>query len=260
MAQPLLDDEHSPDSSAAATATGAAAEEDSQGVLLEYILHHGAAIGPNSSIMQPDQVRGRPFLGGGGVALEGWLIHCTKHRQAAVYPMQPSMPAFPLSCAIKSTSKQLHCLCSPRLQVALYLPSGAHPRAGVLRAVARDHQDAGPPSDSTGASALASGRLPYDSWVDSDGRLGDNLQPPLRGGFPQLRDGEWHHVMLITGAAGDGGSTSSDKGFQLYVDGQLRGEMAAGATRSGDGSELQVRGVGGGGCMVTVMMSACVLH
>jgi hypothetical protein len=92
-------------------------------------------------------------------------------------------------------------------EVHIYLPELAHPHTGVVRTIVRDASD--PPEGAT------------PTFLDSDGCVSD---PQCRGNDAtgaDPTDGGWHQIVVTTSVAGG-------KGFELYVDGELAGDILEG--------------------------------
>lgn len=96
------------------------------------------------------------------------------------------------------------------LQMSIYFPEQQHQRYGVLRAVVKDTNNEN--NSSTRGEMV---------FLDSDGRVANNIATPqLTGGNP-MSDGKWHMVTVTT-------QPDLSTGFLLYLDGDAVGEMRRG--------------------------------
>ncbi|KAL4430893.1 hypothetical protein ABPG75_006149 [Micractinium tetrahymenae] len=112
-------------------------------------------------------------------------------------------------------------------QVAIYLPNAGHPAFGVVRAIVADASDSGPDL----------------FYLDSDGTVGSDLtqegrpRTPLHAGKGRyVNDGRWHMITLST-------LPSGTKGYALYIDGDLAGQLGPGSATT-DGSPVDATGGG----------------
>lgn len=94
-------------------------------------------------------------------------------------------------------------------QVQLYIPESSHPAHGIVRAIVKDSTD----------SSIV-------SFLDSDGRYNDNtdVDRNLKDHI-DTDDGHWHMVTLTTFPRRAGETLR--KGYQLYIDGKLGGEVSS---------------------------------
>ena len=134
------------------------------------------------------RIPGLEFGGGGGFAVAFWM----KLDQAG------AGQGFDYLLSIQGQGSNS--------QVSLLVPEMKHPDHGVLRGVVKDDEDASKIDvflDSTGCVSQA------------DCALG--VQPL------DIGDGNWHYVTLTTHSKKEG-----EKGFQMYIDGGLVGDMKDG--------------------------------
>jgi hypothetical protein len=119
-------------------------------------------------------------------------------------------------------------------QVAIFLPSASHPAHGAVRALIRDEND--------GESDLL--------YLDSDGVVAGDNHRGSAGVDPavDVDDGGWHMVTLTTLGRGE-------KGYALYVDGRLAGELNGGAMAA-NGSAIVVP-IGGEPALMTGPVFLC---
>jgi len=91
-----------------------------------------------------------------------------------------------------------------RNQVNIYLPAPGRPLFGIARAAIKDSND---DEDSM--------------FVDSDGAVNNNVRrSPLPSAPANVTDGAWHMLTVTTFP-----ETLNSRGFQLYVDGALAGQV-----------------------------------
>uniref|UniRef100_A0A061S6Z7 Laminin G domain-containing protein n=1 Tax=Tetraselmis sp. GSL018 TaxID=582737 RepID=A0A061S6Z7_9CHLO len=91
-------------------------------------------------------------------------------------------------------------------QVQLYIPERSHAAFGVVRAIVKDSQDV---------------NLGYfsETYLDSDGEISNNSPRQLPKDHTNVLDGSWHMLTLST-------LPSGERGFRMYVDGNLSGELS----------------------------------
>ena len=107
------------------------------------------------------------------------------------------------------------------LQVSIYFPEQQHPRFGILRAVVKDTTDEN--------NSSSRGQMVY---LDSDGKVANNIATPDLNRPNPLTDGRWHMVTITT-------QPDLSTGFLLFLDGIVVGTMRRG-TYTGDADDNQV--------------------
>lgn len=107
------------------------------------------------------------------------------------------------------------------LQVSIYFPEQQHPRFGILRAVVKDTTDEN--------NSSTRGQMVY---LDSDGKVANNIATPSLNRPNPLTDGKWHMVTITT-------QPDLSTGFLLFLDGVAVGVMRHG-TYTGDAASIQV--------------------
>eukprot|EP00884_Botryococcus_braunii_P015271 jgi/Botrbrau1/2427/Bobra.0395s0049.1 len=105
-------------------------------------------------------------------------------------------------------------------QIEVYLPGKQHPSHGVIRTIVKDSTD-----------FPLSNNESY-VYLDSDGNVSSNKNRSVK---VQPDDGNWHMVTLTT-------HTDGSKGYALYVDGTLAGNLTAQSRNNATGNLAQVGG------------------
>eukprot|EP01025_Chloroclados_australasicus_P022254 TRINITY_DN2302_c0_g1_i1.p1 TRINITY_DN2302_c0_g1~~TRINITY_DN2302_c0_g1_i1.p1 ORF type:complete len:506 (-),score=35.69 TRINITY_DN2302_c0_g1_i1:694-2211(-) len=101
-------------------------------------------------------------------------------------------------------------------QFNIFIPEYDHFSHGILRVLLKDDND------------VYQGRRSM-TWVDSDGQVGINTGVRLESIDPA--DGRWHMVTVTT-------QPTDLRGYQLYLDGKLSGEIKEGNRYIGPGSDV----------------------
>ncbi|GMH38691.1 hypothetical protein BSKO_06575 [Bryopsis sp. KO-2023] len=105
-------------------------------------------------------------------------------------------------------------------QIQLYLPRDPLPAHGVLRAVVKDSNDL----DVGEAS---------ESFLDSDGQVGNNSDRDFGDDHVDFYDGKWHMVTLTS-------IEDKPKGFKMYVDGAMVGKVRPNTVKATKNGKRQV--------------------
>lgn len=109
------------------------------------------------------------------------------------------------------------------LQMSIYFPEQQHQRYGVLRAVVKDTTNEN--------NSSTRGEMVY---LDSDGRVANNIASPLLTAGNPMTDGKWHMVTVTT-------QPDFSTGFLLYLDGVAVGEMRSGTYTGKEAHTMQWR-------------------
>ncbi|EFN59099.1 hypothetical protein CHLNCDRAFT_137883 [Chlorella variabilis] len=142
-----------------------------------------------------------------GDPLFGSALLCTQSDRdlVALDPVQYARSgAFSINLWFKPENMSGEAACPS----AMYLPQEEHPAYGVVRAIVKDFDDQ---PTSMGAQ----------TWLDSDGNVAYNGERSTSPQSPSLFDGDWH-MATLTSQPGGG------RGYRMYLDGQLAGEVAEG--------------------------------